>query len=217
MLEVRAQKRACMLAEHCWRTMEEEAKLTAQIDAQHAAQLQQQRAAGKALDDYVDELPSPPPVGCVVSIMPGSEFLSLHSAQQLLPTVHRWLACLEQHAEGGKTLLLLVHGLYMQVQMEANQAMAQKRTAYNGGTAATAAVKPTLKKLTDVDALLAQIWFQTKGKVRFKMVSSQQARTHATPPLVRLCTDLTVPMLTVLTLCDVSLTTSLSVWIGWCC
>lgn len=181
--EVQARKKARLAAPaDQWKTLEEEASLNA---ARAAASQNQFRPRADGLPDrqLVPELPPPAPIGCVVSMLSAPELIALHGSQQLMPTIHRWLEILDQHAEGGKSLLLLVHGLYMQVQMDSNQSMQQRRAesqAKPDGVAsadAASAASPTprplvkpLKKLGDVDALLAQLWFQTKGRVKLKMV-----------------------------------------------
>jgi hypothetical protein len=170
--EVRARKRARLAPPDQWRTLEDEERLLAELEAAETARKQ---LAGQHAPDSVAELPAAQPIGCVVVLMDGAEFLALHSSGQLQSSLTAWLACLARHAEGGKSLLLLVHGLYAQVQMRSNQSMQQRRA--DGAPVAPAskpAVKP-LKNLAEVDALLAQLWFTNQGKVRFKMVSESIA------------------------------------------
>ena len=195
MREVQARKKARLTAPaDQWKTLEEEAALNAKRDAAAAAAAQSQsrpRANGVPDRQLVPELPPPAPIACVVLMLSAAEFLALHGSAQLLPTIQRWLSILDQHAEGGKSLLLLVHGLYMQVQMASSQSMQQRRAETQqakadgagpsdaaSSTSPTPAVKP-LKKLGDVDALLAQLWFQTKGRVKLKMVSEWMTTKQA--------------------------------------
>lgn len=217
--EVQARKRARLAAPaDQWKTLEEEAAL----NAQRAAALQNQshpRADGVPDRQLVPELPPPAPIGCVVTMLSAPEFLALHGSQQLMPTIQRWLSILDQHAEGGKSLLLLVHGLYMQVQMDSNQSMQQRRADSQAGAASAdaaasstprPAVKP-LKKLGDVDALLAQLWFLTKGRVKLKMVSARMKANELESLL-----ECASPLLALFVSCALSSMISTSAWIGWC-
>jgi len=101
----------------------------------------------------------------------------------------------QQHdsgADGSGSFLLLIHGLYELVQQQANAALAAKRTASATPPPASSSsstadqtraasssrspsntgasrIHPRLKKLSDVDALLARLWFRSKGKMEYKM------------------------------------------------
>lgn len=117
------------------------------------------------------------PIRTVVTLLTGSEFLALYTSNQLDDTIRSWVAaCTRHHVDS--TILILMHGIYSLVQLEATHALQQRRAARDEAQA-TGAPTPTntrpkvkpLQKLTEVDAIIAKLWFQTKGKVRFKIVS----------------------------------------------
>jgi len=182
---LRAHKRARHAAgpAGAWRSMEEESARAEELLQREAAELAHKRTAGlSAAPDLLEELPLPQPVNSVAVVLSGAEFLELHSTAQLRPALGRWLALLDRHTDGSKTVLLVVYGLYALVQIEATQAPQQRRAdtlaKQNGlpSSAASSSSKPLvkpLKKLSEVDALLASLWFSTQARVRFKMLADE--------------------------------------------
>jgi hypothetical protein len=199
---LRAHKRARLLSGpvDAWRSMEDDAARAEQQEAMEREELaRKQRQVGSsssaaaaavsnAEPEVMEELPAPQPVNSILVLLSGAGFLQLHSSAQLQPSLTRWLGVLDRHyGQGAKTLLVVVHGLYALVQLEATQALQQRRAnaaAKQNGLSpspspspppsadAKSSVKP-LKKLSEVDALLASLWFSTQGRVRFKMLSDE--------------------------------------------